>query len=467
MKKIILTVLLTGTTATFAQQIALDPTFTTGTGPDNSVLAVEQLANGKVLIAGDFFDYNGNAVNRIARLNADGTYDATFTVSLSNPVEAMLVETDGKFLITQGYGGGLYRFNEDGSADSTFTPVDFGGYGPYRVVKQGNKYIVAGDFTVYSTTGTQYSDLVRLNYDGTLDTTFAQTQLYENSYVQVLVQPDNKIIVAGMFTYFNNDAVPNIIRLNENGSLDTTFNAGTGAAGFIRAVAIQPDGKYILSGSFESFNGVAKHLNARLNSDGSIDDTFNYTTTVGLPEDGIMGNEIFVQPDGRILVGGSFKDAMFDIEGTPDGSVPVYLCRLNSDGSTDDTFTAPLDDSIFAFDVQTDGKLLIGGWFRNYNGEPQKSLARLEYNALSVKNAALQVFTVYPNPVSGKLTIDAKNLNLANATITLTDVSGKQIYSAEHTAANMQVDMSGYNKGIYFIKLQANGEVFTQKVIKN
>ena len=466
MKKIILTVLLTSAFAVFAQQATLDPTFTVGTGPDYSVTNIKQLADGKILIAGDFSNYNGNEANRIARLNADGSYDATFTTSLSGPVEALLVDTDGEFLVTEQYGG-LKRFNADGSADATFNRPALGGYGPYRVAKQGDKYIVAGDFTIYSPAGVLYSDIARLNHDGTLDTTFAGAELFGNSFVQILVQPDNKIILAGNFTHYNINAVPNIIRLTENGVLDTTFNAGAGAAGIIQAVAMQPDGKYIISGGFESVNGVAKHLNARLNNDGSVDSAFNYTTTVGLPEDGVIAYDIFIQNNGKILLGGSFRDAMIDIEGTPDGSVPVFLTLLNADGSTDDTFTAPFNQTVFALDIQTDGKVLVGGTFTQYDGAPQKSLARLDHNALAVNNYAQSVFMVYPNPVSGKLTINAENLNLANATITITNVLGKQMYNAVHSTTNLQVDMAGYANGIYFVKLQANGKVFTQKIIKN
>ena len=467
MKKITLALFLATTVAAVAQQVPLDTQFTTGTGPDESVLAVRQLADGKILIAGNFFNYNGNVAGRIARLNSDGTYDSSFTTNAAGPVEAMLTEEDGKFLITQSSGGGLYRYNADGTIDTSFTRITFGGYGPYRLVKQGDKYIVAGDFTIYSNAGVLYTNVARLNYDGTLDTTFAQTQLFNTTYVQVLAEPNGKIILAGAFSYFNNIAVPNIIRLNADGSLDTTFNAGTGTAGTIRGMAVQPDGKYIISGTFESFNGVAKHLNARLNTDGSLDTTFNYTSTIGLPEDGIMGYDIIVQPDGKILVGGMFNDAMEDIEGNPDGSVPVYLSRLNEDGSTDDTFIAPFDGTVFDLEVQDDGKLLVGGWFRNYDGQPQMSLARLDYNALNTTGFQKALFTMYPNPVTNILTIMGKDLNSANATVTVTDVLGKQIYSAAHNAAAMQVDMSGYNNGIYFIKIEANGTLFTQKILKN
>jgi uncharacterized delta-60 repeat protein len=467
MKKIILTLFLISAIPVFAQQVALDPEFITGTGPDQTVTNVKQLPDGKILIAGDFFNYNGTAAGRIARLNADGSIDETFTLNLGSPVEATFVDENGKFIATQQFGGPLRRYNSDGGIDADFNTPSFSGNGPYRIAKQGDKYIVAGDFDVYSSTGVQYTDIARLNADGTLDITFNQTRLFDNSYVNMLVQPDGKIMIMGAFAYFNTDAVPNIIRLNENGSLDPTFNAGTGAAGAIRAIAMQPDGKYIISGTFESFNGVAKHLNTRLNSDGSLDNTFNYTTTVGLPEDGVVGYKIFVQPNGKILIGGAFKDAMQDIEGTPDGSVPVYLTLLNTDGSTDDSFTAPFDDSVFSFDVQDDGKLLVGGWFRNYNGQPQKSLARLNYNALSTPVFNKSAFTVYPNPVSGQLNIDLNNESSVNAVVTILDVLGKQVYNAIHNDINMTIDMSGYNNGIYFLRLQSSGNVYTKKIIKN
>ena len=455
-----------GVTA-FSQEPALDPDFNVGSGADSWISNIKQLENGKILIAGDFLNYNGNTANRIARLNADGSFDPTFALSLFSSVEAMLVEEDGKIVVTQLFGG-VYRYNADGTEDTSFSRNLFRGEGAYRLLKQGNKYIVAGNFTVYDpVSNTAYNNLVRLNYNGTLDTTFTPTTFGETYLLSLLVQPDGKIVITGAFDYYNGAVVPNIIRLNENGSLDTAFNAGTGALGLIRAIAVQPDGKYILSGQFESFNGVVKHLYVRLNSNGSIDDTFNYTNTIGLPEDGVIGFKIFVQPDGKILTGGFFKDAMYDLGGTTDGSVPQYLARLNADGSSDDTFSVPLDDNVYAIEIQDDGKLLVGGWFRNYNGQPQKSLARLNYDALATAEFKKPAFTVYPNPVSNLLTIDTHDLNSANATITLTDVLGKQVYSAQHNAAALQIDMSVYNSGVYFIKVEAKGKLFIQKVVKN
>jgi uncharacterized delta-60 repeat protein len=467
MKKIILTILLACTVTAFSQEPALDPNFNVGSGADSWISNTKQLEDGKILIAGDFLNYDGNIANRIARLNADGSFDPTFVLNLFSSVEAMLVEEDGKIVVTQLFGG-IYRYNADGTEDTSFSRTVFRGEGFYRLLKQGGKYIVAGNFSVYDPIGnTGYNNLARLNYDGTLDTTFTPTAFGETNFLSLFVQPDGKIVMTGAFDYYNGNTVPNVIRLDENGSLDTTFNAGTGAAGTVRTVAMQPDGKYIISGTFESFNGVAKHLNARLNSDGSLDNTFNYTTTVGLPEDGVVGYKIFVQPNGKILIGGAFKDAMYDIEGTPDGSVPVYLTLLNTDGSTDDSFTVPFDDSVFSFDVQDDGKLLVGGWFRNYNGQPQKSLARLNYNALFTHAFDKPTVTVYPNPVSGQLSIDLNDASSVNAIVTITDVLGKQVYNTIHNDINMTVDMSAYNTGIYFLKLQSSGKVYTQKIIKN
>src|SRR5207253_5144 len=92
----------------------------------------------------------------------------------------------------------------------------------------------------------------------------------------------------------------------------------------IWSLTVQPDGKVVVGGSFETFNGASRHLLTRLNADGSLDNSYNPGTNSNLNiEYGV--STLLLQPDGSLLVGGC--------GGT-------MLARLNPDGSTDPTFQA-------------------------------------------------------------------------------------------------------------------------------
>ena len=109
---------------------------------------------------------------------------------------------------------------------------------------------------------------------GQLDTTFAPVPATNDAVNVVIPQPDGKVIAAGRFTFANNIARNRIARFNFNGSLDTTFDPGTGADGEITAAILQPDGRIVVAGRFTSFNGFSHNRVCRLNADGSVDQSF-------------------------------------------------------------------------------------------------------------------------------------------------------------------------------------------------
>ena len=89
------------------------------------------------------------------------------------------------------------------------------------------------------------------------------------------MQTDGRIIVAGTFSAFNGITCKDLVRLNINGTLDTTFNIGVGFNIAIKSIAIQPNGKIFACGAFTTFNNVSTNYIVKLNSDGSLDNTFN------------------------------------------------------------------------------------------------------------------------------------------------------------------------------------------------
>ncbi len=164
---------------------------------------------------------------------------------------------------------------------------------------------------------------------------------------------DGNILASGIFIALNNQPRLRLAKLTQTGLLDNTFNAAISTSGIVHAIKRQPDGKILIGGNFKYVNGVRTRSVARLNSDGSLDDTFNIAGIIG----DVYAFEI--QPDGKIIIGGFFGgDASFPANGA---------ARLNSDGSLDvnlgRTVTPPLVEvsAAYALAIQPDGKILVAG----------------------------------------------------------------------------------------------------------
>jgi uncharacterized delta-60 repeat protein len=153
--------------------------------------------------------------------------------------------------------------------------------------------------------------------------------------------------------------------------------------GSVEEIFAQPDGKLLVVGNFTVVGATARSNIARLNADGTIDSTFDPPDFIKLVSgyirslDTVSIRAVAVQPDGKILVGGDFTSV---------NDVPrARLARLNADGSLDPTLnnvamTVPFGDGppiIYDIEVQSDGRILIGGYFLvNQNGTSRNALAR-------------------------------------------------------------------------------------------
>jgi len=417
---------------------SLDNSFDPGTGfyhvNGAQVQTVALQADGKIIVGGDFTQFNGAARNRIARLNADGSLDPAFNpgAGADQLIRSIALQSDGKIIIggdLTSYGGiacgGIARLNADGSLDTSFDPGTGADGSVYTTTLQPNgKVLVGGVFPGFN--GTSLRNLVRLNSDGSLDPSFDPGTGPDLAVNAICIQPDGKILVSGNFRTYNGVVRPHLLRLNEVGGRDATYlPAGKGAADQVLSLCFQPDGKILLGGRFGSsgyselfgYNGTPLNGIGRLNVDGSLDPSFVATTGANLdwhdmamqadgkvivgkagslsparlnangsldplfdPGTGVQGGvirHIVVQVDGKVLIGGSFTT----FNGVPRGCI----ARLNADGSLDASFNpgsgfywnstqAAVVNSI---NLQADGKLVVGGYFWSFNGVARRCIARL------------------------------------------------------------------------------------------
>ncbi len=254
--------------------------------------------------------------------------------------------------------------NTDGSLDETFNPL--GGVNIVDVravaVQVDGKIVIGGNFTTVNSVAR--SRIARLNSDGSLDTSFNPGSGTGGSVNAIAIQTDGKIVIGGNFTSYNGVARNRVARLNTDGSLDAGFNPGTGANDMVTTTVLQPDGKILVGGNFTQINSVPQGRIARLNANGSVDNTFsgdaNYTV-----------NSIAIQGDGKLVIGGNF--GAYGVAGIS------RIARLQTNGALDNSFNpgTGANNSVFAVSVQDDGKIIIAGTFTAVNDIARKGLARL------------------------------------------------------------------------------------------
>lgn len=354
-----------------------DSYLSAGVGFDNSVQKVLPLEDNKAMILGNFTKFNGSSIFRIARLLENGMTDPSFNVGKSganNLVKSAVQQSDGKIVI----GGNFTKFNDilcnritrifpDGTIDNTFNIGSGFNSQIYAIaIQEDGKLIVAGNFTTYNGS-TGVGRIIRLLPNGSRDNSF-NVGLGADAIIEtILIQSDGKILAAGRFNSFNGNTFARLVRLNSDGSIDSGFNIGDGFDKNVYAIALQSDQKIIVGGSFLSYNKVSQKRILRLNPNGNLDITFD--SGIGFSKGEVRS--ILVQPDDRILVGGTFS-------GTYKSLPSQRLIRLLKTGDNDDSFNASLNNTLFAMSFTSDYRLLIGGNFNSVSGISKHRIARLK-----------------------------------------------------------------------------------------
>lgn len=349
-----------------------------GIGFDNSVFSILPLLSKKIIVGGNFKKFNEVPVSKITCLLEDGSIDHSFNTQNSganNVIKTAVLQTDGKVIL----GGNFTKYNdvlsnrlvrifENGQIDTSFILGEgFNGQINSLAIQPDQKIIAGGSFTKFNGSVLNAGRIVRLLPDGSKDPSF-DTGLGADGIIEMItLQPDGKILAGGRFKTFNNLPFAGLVRLNTDGSIDSSFNIRQGFDKYVYAIALQADQKIIIGGSFLTFNGISQKRILRLNTDGSLDASFESGT--GFSKGDVR--TILVQPDQRILVGGAFS-------GTYKNITSQRLIRLLASGDYDNSFTAPLNNTLFAMRFAEDYKLLIGGNFNSVSGISKHRIARLK-----------------------------------------------------------------------------------------
>lgn len=493
--------------------------------PDPSGASIETAVlqiDGKIVIAGDFYELNGLITNNIARLNPNGTFDHTFNqhTGFNGSVLATAVHTKRRLIV----GGDFSRFNyqfrsnivrltADGELDPSFN-VGSGTNGKvYAIAVQSNgKVLVGGSFTSYN--GTLCSNIIRLKKDGSLDAGFSDA-FADGVVRKIIIDKDDRIIIAGDFENVNGIPMRGIARIKPNGTLDATFNSiidayGRGydckisSRGKIYLALIYQDGNYTFgtdiirlnkdgtkdesfqiptgefysiytlafnndnkllaggsgnfSSSFQTYPGVV----AQFNADGSIDSTLDYLRTESVLNGSVR--TIHVLENDRLVIGGEFSANTF--------SSINHIGLLESNGDINTDFAGTAGNHVFCLTPVRNDKLIVGGSFSEYASAVRNGIARIDAFYYSedpggktdvVKNTTdKNDLGVYPNPAAAAVTIE--NL-IPGSTFKIFNAIGREVYAETVTMKKATIDLGLFSNGMYFIIAESKGNKATSKFI--
>lgn len=355
----------------------LDAGFNANQGADAPVHAVLLLQDGSALVGGQARESAGMLGRPLVQLKPDGSpnpnFEAVFPTKDSSDVvvTSLIRQRDDKILVGV-VDQGLLRLHSNGSRDTTFVsgivPAE-----EYRILLQpdGRILVGAGGFFRLSDASFLRGGVVRLHEDGSLDSSFNECAEVDGPILAIVQYSDGRVLIGGEFDRVAGEPRKGVARLDAMGHLDLTFDVGVGPDGPIRCLAVQQDGQLLVGGMFRVFSGLSRPGLVRLHADGRLDHTFDarivFDEGTSLPRI----QSLCVQPDGRILVAGSFDRV---------GALSRRnVARLLPGGSPDLEFETGrgVEGEVMALALRDDGRVIVGGKFRAVGGAPRQHVAQL------------------------------------------------------------------------------------------
>ncbi|GAB2701237.1 delta-60 repeat domain-containing protein [Hymenobacter frigidus] len=423
---------------------ALNPTFQPVLQINGSVASVVRQPDGKLLAGGNFSEINGQPVRRLARFLASGAPDASFAAgnALAASVVALALQPDGRVLMATTFG--VQRLLTTGGADNSFTTFNI--FSPTSLVLQPDgRVLVAGNQPL-----SNGAPLIRLLPDGSPDASFAPATSSGGARLRrvaaLALQPDGRVLAAGTVQPGGGQAdVATVQRLSATGAVDPSF-VGLAFDNItfspFSAVALQPDGKLLVAGNFGGYGGTPRPNLLRLNPNGALDAGFVPPTITGFV------STVLVQPNSRVLLGGSFTGA----------GLPANLARLLATGPADASFgpTAVPNGSVRALLVQPNGAIVVGGSFSTLGGLSAQALARITApNVLAMRapGAVAARTEVWPVPARTNLTV-APDASARPQALDLLDLLGRTVrHQALTSAAPVTLPVADLPAGTYLLRV--------------
>lgn len=455
---------------------AVDTTFTVDMNGNSSLylfnmgdFLIED--DSKIVVCGNFQNMlNTNLLSKLIRLNQDGELDPSFHYNvppgLTNSLGvSRLTKHNGQYYIGLQTSPGVSRLFSNGSVDTSFqckfrnntTNWQWWTITAIYVYPDG-RILLAG---LFQHSGNKSEGLVRLNSDGSYDSTFHSTKV---NYLLSRIHPlDNgKFLIGG----YESDSVPSrngLWRINADGTLDSSFNTGSANYSIAYYFEVLPDGKILSTGDFIIPPNNNHVIFVRWNKDGALDTSFNYFSGNGA----LVG---FVMHDNYIVTAGwlntnvpyRYTMALFDTLGNVDSTM------FGQWGPDSTSFYQGPSTAIFR--ETSDGKILICGAFNSFGGHPTFGMARIykkTVGILDLPSSSSSEFTLYPNPISSILNIEFNKAE--HGSIQIFDITGKllETRTVNELSRNYSMSTTKLTSGMYIVSFESNitKQRFNKKII--
>ncbi len=415
--------------------------------------------NNKILIAGDFIKINDYDTYGISLLNSNGSIDTNFLLNESKGavIQAEII-SDSTILVSTGKE--FFKVNQFAQIQNDFNFTQFKTL--YNVLKfktLPDGKIIAGDC----------NNVYRLNSNGSEDTTFnigTGIDQVSSSY-DFDIQSDGKVIFGGIFNNFNGQPVNKLIRINTDGSLDTSFNLGSGPESVnsddgITLVKVLENQEIIIGGYFNSFNGhyIPTRI-LKLNSSGQVDSTFISNQLSEFPLYVIDTKEI--QVGQKLYIKSSFNIRVINIDGSPNYDLNFNASIINISDLLN--ITNQPGKAL----ISNDAIFTLGNFVKQGNSHPSFILKLInnESNAGIVEKATQIDYSIYPNPFKDNLTIEIPK-NLLKTQFIIYNLDGTIVFNSAFNNLKTTIELNDLKTGIYFISnTSSNGKSQIHKIVKH
>lgn len=415
----------------------IDEEFNIGTGFNNDVNDLVIQEDGKIVVVGEFTQFNNSPVNKVIRLNSDGSLDNTFNLSntLTVPwdvprIECVKIDNYGRILIGGYFDGSIFRLNNNGSIQAQFKPNNEFGLS-IREIINGTEYLLPGTiedilvtendeiigvgyFESYGSESIEVNNIIRF-YDSTsIDLNFLIDSGSDSSITSIEKTNNNNYILMGNFDYFQNFPVSKLCMIDLSGNVNTSFNDGTSYDNVIRSISINNNDIYAVGGQFEYYNdayvgritsysttginqfseeGFDSYVEGLLNNNDDLYVFGEFNEFNGQQVNGLVRLNEQGIIDEPFDIGLGFNGLIKDLVVLPNediiavGAFTSYnntiakrIVKLHPDGSIDQTFQSVQGFDQVPYDIElvdNENAVLISGSFNTYNNTQRKSIIKL------------------------------------------------------------------------------------------
>lgn len=448
-----------------------DVYFNPGSGFNRGPSGLLIQSDDKIIAYGIFTKVNGQPHYGLVRLEANGEIDTTFNPErIRGRIWSALLGVDGKILIAgnfsmeDGVVRCIARLMPNGDLDVSFDAGDITSEGDVGTVhflhllNNGN-LLIRGDFD--SINGFPQFGWATLDDIGMVDPNGSlPPNVNGMGIVGIIIQPDGKMLIHGSFSSVNGIPRNQIARLHSDGSVDVSFDPGIGpqpttgpGIHWINDAVLHTDGRITITGDFSSYAGVSRRTVARINSDGSLDLSFEAVPDV------LHYSKLLLDHDGKLFSISRYQfPGQIELNG---------IVRYTEDGSW--LPVAPFNSFLNCFATQSDNKIVVGGNFTRYSTYPGRNRIARVMNDFTTGAHAVEdrkSVTLYPNPANGVFAITS--MQGGTQEVTVTDSSGQVVWHKRvqcDVGDPCHIDLSEAAPGIYLVKAKSGDMVSTARVV--